>query len=84
MRLVRKLVILSHRYLGVALSLMVMMWFATGIAMLYVGGMPRLTSQLRLDRLPETDLSQVKLSADEAAEGGLLSRFSRATMLTVL
>jgi uncharacterized iron-regulated membrane protein len=84
MRLVRKLVILSHRYLGVALSLMVMMWFATGIAMLYVGGMPRLTAQLRLDRLPEADLSQVKLSAAEAAEAGLLSRFSRATMLTVM
>ena len=50
MKLLRKFVILSHRYLGIMLSLLVMMWFATGIVMMYAGGMPRLTPELRLER----------------------------------
>ena len=49
------------------------MWFATGIVMMYAGGMPRLTPQLRLERLPELDLSRVRLTPAEAAErAGLL------------
>src|SRR5687767_6437696 len=85
MKHVRKLVILSHRYLGIALSLLVMMWFATGITMMYVGGMPRLTPELRLERLPATDLSRVTLSVAEAAERGNVSPDGgRAMLLSVL
>jgi hypothetical protein len=36
-RLFRKLLVLSHRYLGIALSLLIFMWFATGIVMMYAG-----------------------------------------------
>jgi uncharacterized iron-regulated membrane protein len=82
MSILRRLLILSHRYLGIALSLLAIMWFATGITMMYVGGMPSLTPQLRLDRLPELDLSRVTLSPSEAAEkagGG-----GRAQLLTVM
>ena len=43
----RRLVIVSHRYLGIVLSLLVIMWFATGITMMYWGGMPRVTPELR-------------------------------------
>src|SRR5512134_1287007 len=50
MRLFRRAVILSHRYLGIVLSLLVIMWFATGITMMYWGGMPRVTPEQRLDR----------------------------------
>jgi hypothetical protein len=66
MRLFRKLVILSHRYLGIALSLLIIMWFASGIVMIYAGGMPRLSPQARLDRLPALDLEKVKLSPTDA------------------
>lgn len=82
MQIIRRFLILSHRYLGIALSLLAIMWFATGITMMYVGGMPRLTPQLRLDRLPELDLSRVTLSPSEAADkagGG-----GRAQLLTVM
>lgn len=58
--------ILSHRWLGIPLSLMVVIWFASGIAMMYAGGMPRLTPQTRLDHLPVIDFSQVKLSPAQA------------------
>jgi hypothetical protein len=66
MTLLRKLLILSHRYLGIALSLLVFVWFGSGIVMMYAGGMPRLTPQLRLERLPDLDLSRVRLTPAEA------------------
>ncbi len=68
MKLLRKFVILSHRYLGIVLSLLVMMWFATGIVMMYAGGMPRLTPELRLERTPALELSRVQLTPSAAAE----------------
>jgi hypothetical protein len=67
MNVLRKLLILAHRYLGIALSLLAVVWFATGIVMMYVGGMPQLTVQMRRDRLPNLDLSRVRLSPAEAA-----------------
>jgi hypothetical protein len=66
MHTLRRLIILSHRYLGIVLSLLVIMWFATGITMMYVGGMPRLTPEKRLERLPVLDLDRVRLSPTEA------------------
>ena len=41
MKLFRKGLILTHRYLGIVLSLLAVMWFATGIVMMYAGGSPR-------------------------------------------
>jgi uncharacterized iron-regulated membrane protein len=64
----RKLLILSHRYLGIALSVMFVMWFVTGIGMIYSRGMPRLTPQVKLTRRPVLDISKVKLTPAEAAE----------------
>jgi hypothetical protein len=86
MKLVRKLVILSHRYLGIVLGLLVMMWFATGITMIYAGGMPRLTPEARLERMPATDLAAVRLTAAEAAERAEVSpdATARATLLSVM
>src|SRR5262245_44387237 len=68
MKLLRTGLILSHRYLGIALSLLVAMWFASGMVMMYAGGMPRLSPELRLERLPNLDLSRVKLTLAQAAE----------------
>src|SRR5262249_14609387 len=68
MRLLRTGLILSHRYVGIALSLLVAMWFASGIVMMYAGGMPRLSQEVRLEHMPNLDLSRTKLSLSEAAE----------------
>src|SRR5262245_20396454 len=68
MKLMRTALIVSHRYLGIALSLLVAVWFASGIVMMYAGGMPRLDSQVRLERLPNVDLSKVNLTLAQAAE----------------
>lgn len=62
-----RVLILSHRWLGIALSLVVMMWFLSGIVMIYAGGMPRLAPQARLDHLPVLDLGAIRLGPAEAA-----------------
>ncbi len=80
----RKSLILLHRYLGIVLSLLFVVWFATGITMMYAGGMPRLTPQMRLDRLPGLDLNAIRLTPSEALERAELGGTpGRATLLTV-
>lgn len=64
----RRYLILSHRYLGICISLMLVVWFASGIVMMYAGGMPRLDPQLRLSRLPAMDFARVEVSAAQATE----------------
>jgi uncharacterized iron-regulated membrane protein len=63
----RKWMILLHRYLGIGLSLLFVMWFISGIGMIYAGGMPELTPELRLERMAPLDLSRVRLNPSEAA-----------------
>jgi len=45
---VRKALILIHRYLGIVLCLIFLIWFVSGIAMIYARGMPEISSQSRL------------------------------------
>ena len=81
----RKWMILSHRYLGIALCLLIVMWFISGIAMMYAGGMPRLTPETRLDRLPPLDVSRVQIRPAEALESAFLGGdLQRAVLLTVM
>ena len=68
MLFLRRLLIFSHRYLGIAISLMCVVWFASGIVMMYAGGMPRVPEQMRLERATPLDLSQVRLTPGEAAD----------------
>src|SRR5258705_13507809 len=85
MKLFRKALILTHRYLGIVLSLLVVMWFATGIVMMYAGGMPRLTPQLRLERPPVLDLPALHLTATQAAErAGITNPPARTILLSVV
>jgi len=79
----RRALILTHRYLGIPLSVLFVLWFVTGIAMIYVGGMPTLSAQARLERLPELDLEAVRYTPAEAAAKAA-SGFGRATLTSVL
>ncbi len=67
MQLLRRYLILFHRYLGIPLSFMFAIWFVSGIAMIYVGGMPELTPEERLAHLPPLDLAAVRLTPAEAS-----------------
>ena len=81
----RKWMILGHRYLGIALCLLFIVWFVSGIAMMYAGGMPGLTPETRLDRLPLLDLSRVEITPTEAVEHALLPGDpQRAVLFTVM
>jgi hypothetical protein len=81
----RKAMILTHRYLGIALCVPIVMWFVSGIGMMYAGGMPRLTPETRLERLPPLDLTQVRLSPSEAAEHGTMTtRPGRLVLTTIM
>lgn len=84
MNLLRRAVILSHRYLGIVLSLLVIMWFATGITMMYWGGMPRVTPELRLERLDPVDFARVRLTPAEALARAELDTPGRVTLVTLL
>jgi hypothetical protein len=64
----KQVLVQSHRWAGIVLGLAAVMWFATGITMIYVGGMPRLTPQVRLDHLPVLDVSRVQLTPAQAVE----------------
>jgi uncharacterized iron-regulated membrane protein len=82
---VRKWLILIHRYLGIALSLVFVMWFVSGIAMIYARDMPRLTPEARLERRAAVDLSRIQLSpADAAARVDLGQSSGRVALLTVM
>ena len=77
--------ILVHRYLGIPLSALFVVWFASGIVMMYTRDMPRLTPELRLERLPELDLDRIALAPAAAAGRAHLSPTPRsALLLTVL
>jgi hypothetical protein len=63
----RTALILTHRYLGIPLSIVFVVWFISGIVMMYAGGMPSLSPEARLARLPPVDLARVTLTPLEAA-----------------
>jgi hypothetical protein len=88
MQLFRKLVILSHRYLGIAISLLVAMWFASGILMIYTGGMPEIAPQERLEHLSALQLDAVTVTPAEASQrAGFDAQDGfdgRVTILTVM
>lgn len=68
MRLVRTLFRHGHRYLGIPLSFMFVVWFLSAFFMIYTGGMPRITPDQRIDGMPALDLAQVRVSLDQALQ----------------
>src|SRR5262245_19850783 len=84
LRGLRRLLILLHRYLGIPLSFLFVVWFASGIAMIYVGGMPALTPEQRLEHLPELNLEAVKITPADAARRALDESPTQITLHTVL
>jgi hypothetical protein len=63
----RKLLVYTHRWLGIAGCVLFVAWFISGMVMMYAR-MPGLANEERLARAPVLDLSTAKLSPSEAAE----------------
>jgi hypothetical protein len=72
----RKLLIYSHRWLGIALSLVFVCWFVSGILFVYWDE-PHLTAQERLARMRPLDLSTVRITPAEAAQSLEISPIGR-------
>lgn len=62
----RRVIIYTHRWLGIAGCLVFLVWFVSGVVMMYAR-MPRLTAEERLARLPELDLSHLNIAPAQAA-----------------
>ncbi len=64
----RRLLILVHRYLGIPLSVVFVIWFISGIVMMYTGGMPSIARDERLARLEPLAPASVQLSPAAALD----------------
>ena len=63
--MLKRFAIFVHRWLGVALCLIFLLWFPSGIAMMY-WGYPDVSADDRLERAPALDRSKILLSPAEA------------------
>jgi len=79
-----RILLQAHRWLGLAIGLVVMVWFASGIAMIYVGGMPALAPQERLDRLPALDVASIRIAPAQAAKLAVVAPEGEAPLLTTV
>jgi hypothetical protein len=81
----RRWLILVHRYLGIALSPLFLVWFISGIAMVYVRGMPELNPAARLARMPSLNAAAIHITASEASRlAGIGDHPERLILTTVL
>ncbi|MDH3206902.1 MAG: PepSY domain-containing protein [Gemmatimonadota bacterium] len=77
----RKALVYTHRWLGIAGGLLVLMWFATGIVMIY-HRMPEVGANERLERLRPIDPASIRIApAQAAAAAGGPFNAVRLTML---
>jgi hypothetical protein len=63
--LLKRVLIFLHRWLGVALCVLFLIWFPSGIGMMY-WGFPEVTAADRLSRSPVLNAARVKLSPADA------------------
>jgi len=62
----RKLLIYSHRWLGIVVGVVFVAWCVSGIVLMYYG-VPHLSAGERLMRLPPLDLSSIAVAPADAA-----------------
>ncbi len=65
-----RVLIYTHRWLGIALGVLFVVWFVSGIVMIYAR-MPALESAERLARLPAINASSIREAPSGPAEGDI-------------
>src|SRR5580704_3398833 len=76
----RKLLIYSHRWLGIGIIVMFLVWTLSGVVLMYYGH-PQITSGERLLRLGPINFSTAKVTpADAAAKAGIKPSRVRLSM----
>src|SRR5262245_31314617 len=61
----RRAIVYTHRWMGIAGGFLFILWFASGIVMMYAR-MPELTDAEREARQPPLDLASLRISPQEA------------------
>jgi hypothetical protein len=72
----RKALIYLHRWAGIALTAVFVVWFVSGVIFVYVG-MPTLPAEERLARMERLDLTNLVVTPADAASGAGLQSPSR-------
>jgi len=81
----KRWIIFVHRYVGIPLSVIFVVWFLSGIVMMYTGGMPVLEGDARLRGRGPIDPGAIVLSPAEAvARAGLEGPIAGATLSNLL
>ena len=81
----RRWLIWTHRYVGIPLSPLFVLWFVSGVVMMYTGGMPELSPAARREHREALDLSQVRLTpAAAAVQGAAPRRPGQGKLLSVM
>ena len=76
----RKLLIYSHRWLGIGISMMFLIWTLSGVVLMYYGH-PQITTGERLLRLESINLSTANVTpAEAAAKAGIKPSRVRLSM----
>src|SRR6185503_13374768 len=63
----RKVLVYTHRWLGIAGCVLFVVWFMSGVVMMYAR-MPELANEERLARAPALDLSTITVAPAAAAQ----------------
>ena len=63
--LLKRSLIFVHRWMGVALSVVFMLWFVSGIVMMY-WSFPGVSAEARLERAPALDPAQIRYTPEQA------------------
>jgi uncharacterized iron-regulated membrane protein len=82
-RTVRRWWFLTHRWAGIFLCLLMVMWFVSGVVMMYVG-YPKLSAQERLERLPALLESLPAQAAEQCCRWPALNETPRSVRLTTI
>ncbi len=78
-----RILVLVHRYIGIAMCLLFAMWFASGIVMVFVP-YPELQTAERFAGLPPLDLQRCRVDAANAFAGSGLTEAPQQVRLTMV
>jgi uncharacterized iron-regulated membrane protein len=82
-RTLRRWLYIGHRWIGIVTCLLFVMWFVSGVVMMYVA-FPDLTDQERLAALPDIAWQKVALSPDAAMKASGTTRYPRELRLNMI
>lgn len=82
-RRLRRWLYIGHRWIGIVTCLLFVMWFVSGVVMMYVA-FPRLTERERVAALPTLDWSRVTVTPDRVMAIAGLRRYPRDLRLDML